>query len=102
GIDGSGGWTPAFPGQRPPFAAGNDLAVRHGGYVSGLRLQGRASEIFESLKPHVPGYCEAFAPMLTICATLLARSEVALAAIAKLDEAAVSPLTPYTIDDAAK
>lgn len=26
------GWTPEFPGQRPPFAAGNKLAVTHGAY----------------------------------------------------------------------
>lgn len=25
-------WTPAFPGQRPPFAPGNDLSLRHGVY----------------------------------------------------------------------
>jgi hypothetical protein len=25
-------WTPAFPGQRPPFQPGNDLAVKHGAY----------------------------------------------------------------------
>lgn len=24
------GWVPEFPGQRPPFAPGNDLAVTHG------------------------------------------------------------------------
>jgi len=26
------GWTPEFPGQRPPFPAGNTLAVTHGAY----------------------------------------------------------------------
>jgi len=26
----AGEWTPEFPGQRPPFAEGNDLAVKHG------------------------------------------------------------------------
>jgi hypothetical protein len=25
-------WTPAFPGQRPPFQPGNQLAVTHGAY----------------------------------------------------------------------
>lgn len=24
------GWTPEFPGQRPPFSDGNELAVKHG------------------------------------------------------------------------
>ncbi len=28
------GWTPDFPGQRPPFTPGNQLAVTHGAYSS--------------------------------------------------------------------
>jgi hypothetical protein len=28
------GWTPEFPGQRPPFHPGNELAVTHGAYSS--------------------------------------------------------------------
>jgi len=32
GIDEHGDWTPAFPGQRPPVGAGNDVAATHGAY----------------------------------------------------------------------
>lgn len=46
------GWTPAFPGQRPPFepgneyrvGTGNELAVRHGAY-SPAKVGPRASEL---------------------------------------------------------
>lgn len=30
GTEQVGGWTPEFPGQRPPFAQGNTLALVHG------------------------------------------------------------------------
>lgn len=28
-----GDWTPAFPGQRPPFTPGHELSTRHGAYA---------------------------------------------------------------------
>lgn len=30
GLTAPVGWVPGFPGQRPPFAEGNELAVKHG------------------------------------------------------------------------
>lgn len=32
GIKADGTWEPAYPGQRPPFGAGNELSVRSGAY----------------------------------------------------------------------
>lgn len=28
------GWTPEFPGQRPPFAPGNEISIKHGAFSS--------------------------------------------------------------------
>jgi hypothetical protein len=36
GLDEEGRFTPAFPGQRPPFEPGHELSVRHGFYASPL------------------------------------------------------------------
>lgn len=36
GVSGDGSWSPAFPGQRPPFAQANQLAVRHGAFSARL------------------------------------------------------------------
>src|SRR5688500_8911891 len=93
---------PARGYTREPFKHGNTLGLKHGGFVSPLRLQPRAEEIAEALRPVVPGYCEAFEPMVGIAATFLARAEVGLAAIARLDDAAANELAPYTVADAAK
>jgi hypothetical protein len=40
------GWTPEFPGQRPPFAPGNKLAVTHGAF-SATRVDPIAQRIIE-------------------------------------------------------
>ncbi|WP_142026825.1 P27 family phage terminase small subunit [Blastococcus colisei] len=37
-------WTPAFPGQRPPFQPGHDLSTRHGAY-SPRRVDPLATEL---------------------------------------------------------
>lgn len=43
------GWVPAFPGQRPPFAPGHTLSMRHGAHSD--RLVGpRALEIAAALE----------------------------------------------------
>lgn len=41
-------WTPAFPGQRPPFAPGNELTVKHGAY-SPRKVDPLASELVETM-----------------------------------------------------
>lgn len=42
-------WTPAFPRQRPPFAPGNQLAVKHGIH-SLTQVQPIAEEFIETLR----------------------------------------------------
>lgn len=40
---------PAFPGQRPPFAPGHALSVRHGAYAREMRLLPEAAPVAESI-----------------------------------------------------
>lgn len=44
GVDESGEWTPAFPGQRPPFGPGHALSTKHGVF-SRAAMQPRAAEL---------------------------------------------------------
>jgi hypothetical protein len=46
GIQGDGGWVPAFPGQRPPLAEGNEVAVKSGAYSE--RRVGEVAERFRA------------------------------------------------------
>src|SRR3954454_23738638 len=71
------GWVPLFPGQRPPFQAGNDAALRHGGY-SVLRINDRARGIAAALAPLV-GLADR--ALLETVAIALARVEALSAAI---------------------
>lgn len=41
-------WTPAFPGQRPPFTPGHELSVQHGAY-SPRKVDPLASDLVERL-----------------------------------------------------
>lgn len=43
------GWTPEFPGQRPPFAPGNTLAVTHGIW-SAARVDPIAHQYIDEIK----------------------------------------------------
>lgn len=87
GIKQDGRWVPAFPGQRPPFAEGNELAVQHGAY-STLHLAPRAAELAAELRAVVPAYSPADEPMVRMLAIVLARVERATAALEKVDDAA--------------
>lgn len=94
GIGPDGTWTPAFPGQRPPFPPGHDLGVRfepgnelglrHGAYAE-LRLAPRAAEIVEGLRGQVPARTEADEPTLWLLAQVLARIEAAHVWLAEQD-----------------
>lgn len=59
GLDKTGRWTPAFPGQRQPFAPGNSVSIgnrgplKEGAY-SRLRLSEAAAETAEELRALLP------------------------------------------------
>jgi hypothetical protein len=48
GVSGDGAWSPAFRGQRPPFAPGNQFAVVSG-YTSPARILPLAGQVRERL-----------------------------------------------------
>lgn len=81
-------WTPAFPGQRPPFEKGNALAVRHGAYAT-ILLGQRVEELAAELRELVPAYSPSDEPAVRVLCLALARLERAEAA---LEEAAPSEL----------
>lgn len=41
-------WVPEFPGQRPPFSPGNQVALKYGAY-SPKRVDARAQVVVEQL-----------------------------------------------------
>ena len=69
-------WTPEFPGQRPPFALGNELATKHGAY-SDRRVLPVAEHLLEDLLPTLPAYLQEarYAPAVRAYALVLARIE---------------------------
>jgi hypothetical protein len=52
-------WTPAFPGQRPPFAPGNDLSLRHGVYSPRKIGERSAVVVAQLLEQPGVGYLQA-------------------------------------------
>ena len=70
----AGDWTPAFPGQRPPFEPGNVLAVKHGAYAT-VALGPRVEELADTIRPFVPGYAPGDEIALRILCLALARME---------------------------
>jgi hypothetical protein len=85
GIQPDGNWTPAFPGQLPPFTPGHDLAVQHGAYVSPLKLSERSQEIADSVRPYLPAYTPAMEPTLGSYALCLTRIERGAAALEEVE-----------------
>jgi len=62
GIGGGGevsDWAPAFPGQRPPFAPGNDLSLRHGVYSPRKIGERSAVVVAQLLEQPGVGYLQA-------------------------------------------
>lgn len=77
GITEDGSWSPAFPGQRPPFPNGNTLALTHGAR-SLVQIQGRAAEIADGLREAMVEegiYRRLFDPTISACALVLVRME---------------------------
>lgn len=70
------GWTPDFPGQRPPFEPGNTVAVRHGAHSPSI-FGTRAAQIAERVAAIVPNYNPSHAPTVELLARELARIELA-------------------------
>jgi hypothetical protein len=74
GLDEQGKWTPAFPGQRPPFE------LRHGAYAT-VRLGPRVAELADEIRELVPSYGPSDEPalrLLCLCLARLERAEEAL------------------------
>lgn len=95
-------FVPAFPGQRPPFAPGNeagletrfrlgnDLTVTHGAYAAPLKLFAEATaELADELRPHLLAYHPSDEVTLQLLALALRRLRLAEAA---LDSAAPDQL----------
>ncbi|SRR6266508_3152416 len=74
----AGDWTPAFPGQRPPFQKGNDVALRHGAYAD-VKLGPRVAELADEIRPFVPGYAPGDEIGLRVLCLALARLEASAA-----------------------
>jgi hypothetical protein len=81
GVDESGRWTPAFPGQRPPFAPGNQAATKAGDRAL-LRLRPRAAELAEQIRDLVPVWHDSFTPTVEAAAMVAAQAEAAFAGLA--------------------
>jgi hypothetical protein len=83
-------WTPEFPGQRPPFEPGNDLAVKHGAYAV-VKLGPRVETLAELIRDLVgPLYRDSDELAVRTLALTLARIEAAATA---LEEATGGELT---------
>lgn len=76
----NGTWTPEFPGQRPPFDQGNQLATKAGDRAL-LKLRPRAAELAEVIKAHVPAWHDAYRPTLEAAALVAAQAEAAFAGL---------------------
>jgi len=66
-------WTPAFPGQRPPFRPGHQLSVRSGAFSSRLS-EPLAVELAEELverRPDLAGYPEELTALCRVEARVL-------------------------------
>lgn len=81
------------------FEPGNDLGLRHGAYVSPVKLAARAQEIADVIRPSLPVYSSAFEATLCSYAIVLVRIERASAACdaveAAADEAGARPAGLY-------
>lgn len=91
GLDAEGNWTPAFPGQRPPFEAGHELGgrpVEHGAYAV-LHLTPRAGEIAEWIRGLGDHLTPADEPALQTLALMLAQLERAAGVLVEVDGAIV-------------
>jgi hypothetical protein len=82
GIGSDGQWQPAFEGQRPPAARGNQLAAKHGAYAT-LALGDRVGELAPVIAEHVPGYTVADEIAVRLLALALARLERSSEALAE-------------------
>ena len=75
GIQADGSWVPEFEGQRKPFHRGNTLQLKHGAYVSPVRMGERAQELADLIRPHLPTYWAGVEPTLSGYAITLVRVE---------------------------
>jgi hypothetical protein len=82
GLSAVGEWTPAFPGQRPPFERGNQVGLTHGAQ-SMIRLAPRAAELADDLRAIVPAASVSDEPTIRLAALVLARIEAANAYLAE-------------------
>jgi hypothetical protein len=76
GLDAEGRWTPAFPGQRPPFQPGHDKSVTWGDRAL-IKLRPRAAELADALREVVPIWHDSYAPILEAAAMVAAQAEAA-------------------------
>jgi len=85
GIQPDGSWVAEFLDQRPPFAKDNAVALKHGSYVSPLRLSARAAEIADAVRPLLPAASPAYETTLHAYSLLLARVEKAAAGLEEME-----------------
>ena len=86
GGDGAG-WAPEFEGQRPPFEAGNQLAVTHGARSEqSISALAERFEVALMTSEHTPGYVKGgqFARTVTAWARAEAQCELLIAYLDRL------------------
>jgi hypothetical protein len=69
-----------------PFEEGNGAALRHGAYASPVKLEGRAADIADAIRPTLPLYCEADEPVLRLMGLTLVRIERAAGALEDVED----------------
>jgi hypothetical protein len=80
------------------FQPGNNLPVKHGSYSSPLKLEPRAAEIANELRPLLPLYSPVDEPALRLAAITLVRVERAAAALDEIDARATSEVGTYLFE----
>jgi hypothetical protein len=80
------------------FQPGNNVPVRHGAYSSPLKLEARAAEIANELRPLLPLYSPVDEPALRLAAITLVRVERAAAALEEIDARATSEIGTYLFE----
>lgn len=70
-------WTPAWPGQRPPFAPGHDLSTTHGAY-SEARLIPLSEKVYAELRASLVSWDDAYEIPVRAVAEIRARRILAV------------------------
>src|SRR5471032_2200002 len=82
----AGDWVPQFPGQREPFAPGNEMHRTHGAYASVARLSEPAEAWAAVIREACPAYSPAYELAVRGLSLVLVRVDRSSAALSQFDE----------------